>query len=240
MNVLHLSAGMATCPYCNARVATNHLSDHITKVHPRPKQPPMQPRLKDPKRPSAKPSVPTIAASSGTGPRKDASGDIRPTAASELKHANAILAADPAGWNALHAALVHAAKTAARRPMLDLALAAVKAVLDSGFRSRVDDRATRFLGKPVMAFQDALFVVNELRDWRFPDELLLVAWLVECGGPEMGRGPARASFQKGTPAQYIAGARALYNAGKHGNGDGWPPSHRWAAADCRHVRRTGA
>ena len=36
-----------------------------------------------------------------------------------------------------------------------------------------------------MAWQDALYVMNEQPDWRFPDPVLCVGWIVECGGPAM-------------------------------------------------------
>lgn len=88
-----------------------------------------------------------------------------------------------------------------------------------------------------MQWQDALYVVNELPEWHFPDDVLLVGWMVECGGPEMGRGPARASFHTGTPEHYVGGTRRLYNQGSHGNGPGWPPSREWTVHDCRYMGR---
>ena len=89
-------------------------------------------------------------------------------------------------------------------------------------------------------WQDAFYVVNELPEWRFPDAVLLIAWLIECGGAEMGRGPARASFQTDTPEHYVGETRDLYNEGKHGNGPGWPTSSRWEASECRYMRRSAA
>ena len=146
----------------------------------------------------------------------------------------------PEGWKALNTALVHAASLiAGGESQLHLvAVSAVRQVAEAGFRSQPDDRRTRFLGMKIMPFQDALYVMNELPDWRFPDEVLLVTWLVECGGPAMGRGPARAEYQKDTPDHYVGGTRALFNAGLHGNGPGWPESHQWPASACRHM--TGA
>ena len=88
-----------------------------------------------------------------------------------------------------------------------------------------------------MQWQDALYVVNELPEWHFPDDVLLVGWMVECGGPEMGRGPASASFHTGTPEHYVGGTRRLYNQGSHGNGPGWPPSREWTVHDCRYMGR---
>ena len=127
---------------------------------------------------------------------------IRPTAAHELKDALQIIDGDPHGWWAIHTALVSAARrVAAGDPdLLMVAQASLNDAANSGFGlGRVEAARTRYTGKPIMAWQDALYVVNELPEWRFPDEVLLVAWLIECGGPEMGRGPARASFQQGTP-----------------------------------------
>ena len=54
-----------------------------------------------------------------------------------------------------------------------------------------------------MEWQDALYVVNELPEWRFPDSVLLIGWMVECGGPDMGRGPARARFHLKSPEHYV-------------------------------------
>jgi len=86
-----------------------------------------------------------------------------------------------------------------------------------------------------MQWQDALYVVNELPEWRLPDTVLLIGWMVECGGPDMGRGPARARFQLQPPEHYVGGTRGLYNVGGHGNGPGWPKSREWSASDCRYM-----
>jgi hypothetical protein len=159
---------------------------------------------------------------------------IRMSAAMEPKNATEIIDTDPQGWRAIHTALVHTAREIAlgEQNLLKVALSAVRHATDAGFRSRTDDRLTRFTGKAIMEWQDALFVVNELPGWWFPDEVLLVGWLIECGGPEMGRGPARASFHTGTPEHYVGGTRRLYNRGQHGNGPSWPESRQWRAADC--------
>jgi len=64
---------------------------------------------------------------------------------------------------------------------------AVENVHAAGFQSSSDRRMTRFSRfKDIMAWQDALYVVNAHPDWRFSDEALCVGWLVELGGPEMG------------------------------------------------------
>jgi hypothetical protein len=163
---------------------------------------------------------------------------IRPAVEQECKNAVAIIDADPHGWWAIHTALVRAARRVATGDgdHLAIAKAALIHAAEAGFGlGRPNTAGTRFLEKPIMAWQDALYVVNELPEWRFPDDVLLIAWLIECGGPEMNRGPARTSFQKGTPEHYIGGTRALYNAGSHGNGPGWPVSHRWEARACRYM-----
>lgn len=162
---------------------------------------------------------------------------IRASAVSELKDPLSVLLNAPYGWSALHTALARAAQLiSAGESELDLiALAAVHRATEVGFLSKTDERVTRFLEMPIMAFQDALYVVNELPEWRFPDEVLLVAWLVECGGPAMGRGPARAEFEKGSPDHYVGGSRGLFNGGNHGNGPGWPKSNQWPATACRYM-----
>ena len=163
---------------------------------------------------------------------------IRGTASEELKEPAGILRADPRSWDAIHEALVFASReiAAGSTDLLLVAQRAVQHVSDRGFGSgRVEPSATRYTGKKIMAWQDALYVVNELPDWRFPDAVLLVAWLVECGGPGMGRGPARASFQSHSPAHYIGGTRELFNNGRHGNGPGWPLSREWTVSDCSHM-----
>lgn len=162
----------------------------------------------------------------------------RPDVAREPKEALAILDANPHAWWAIHTALVSAARCVARgeTDLLDIARRAVVRAADTGFgQGQDDERITRFTGLPIMAWQDALYVVNELPEWRFPDEVLLVAWLVECGGPGMGRGPARAAFEAHAPAHYVGATRGLYNDGKHGNGPGWPPSREWRRQECRYM-----
>jgi hypothetical protein len=163
----------------------------------------------------------------------------RPSAGAELKDAITILAADPYAWWAIHTALAHAASQVGggENDLLKIALAALRHTTSVGFRSRPDDARTRFAGNRIMEWQDALYVVNELPEWRFPDNVLLVGWMVECGGPDVGRGPARASFQDASPAHYVGATRHLYNSGRHGNGPGWPTSHEWTAANCRYMSR---
>lgn len=168
---------------------------------------------------------------------------IRPTVAQELKDPLQIIAADPYGWWAIHTSLVSAARSVASgdSDYLRIAKASLEHASTSGFGlGRSDARGTRYTGKPIMAWQDALYVVNDLPEWRFPDEVLLIAWLIECGGPEMGRGPARASFHNGTPEHYVGGTRDLYNEGQHGNGPGWPSSRRWERRACRYMTNSVA
>ena len=53
MQRVHFSAGKALCRFCGEMVATNRLSTHIAKEHPRPGQIETSPKLvpKRPKRP---------------------------------------------------------------------------------------------------------------------------------------------------------------------------------------------
>lgn len=165
---------------------------------------------------------------------------IRSTVGQELKDPLQVMEADPFGWWAIHTTMIAAAHRIGRgeADLLTVAMRSLKHVGSTSFGlGQQEESRTRFTAKSIMAWQDALFVVNELPEWRFPDEVLLVAWLIECGGPEMKRGPARASFQNNTPAHYIDGTRALYNRGAHGNGPGWPTSHSWSAGDCRYMAR---
>jgi hypothetical protein len=155
----------------------------------------------------------------------------------ELKDPRSIIAHSPYGWWALHTAMAHASQMmgSGSADLSCLAHQAVRWAVDAGFVSQPNECATRFLGMPIAPFQDALFVVNELPEWHFPDEVLHVAWLVECGGPSMGRGPAGSGFASGQPEHTIGDARILFNAGAHGNGPGWPKSTKWPAAACRHM-----
>ena len=161
---------------------------------------------------------------------------VRPGAHLEPKEAETIRAGDEAGWAAIHAALVTAARRFAsgERDLVALAKAGIAEACVEGFASLPDARRTRFTGSRIMAWQDALFVMNELDDWHFPDPILCVAWLVECGGPAMGRGPARADFCRDVDL-YIAGTRTLYNLGEHSNGPGWPASHGWLPKECPYM-----
>jgi hypothetical protein len=161
---------------------------------------------------------------------------LRPEVDKEPKTAGDIHRACPHGWAAVQAVLVSAARQLAGGAT-DLTLIARRAldeVTSSGFVSSPDRKRSRFCSLPIMAWQDALYVMNEQPEWRFPDNVLCVGWIVECGGPATGRGPARADFSCDV-SLYIQGTRAHYNAGAHGNGPGWPPSRRYEPRDCRHM-----
>ena len=163
---------------------------------------------------------------------------IRPTAATELKDALSIVESDPHGWWAIHTALSYGASRLAHGDtgLPGIARDAIRRAADAGFgQGRPDPATTRYTAKRIMAWQDALYVVNELPEWRFPDEVLLIGWFVECGGPEMGRGPARSAFRDYKVQHYVGGTRALYNKGDHGNGPGWPLSSCWSPDDCRYM-----
>lgn len=162
--------------------------------------------------------------------------NLRPGIDQEAKSAAAILKANPHGWAAVHAVLVSAARQVAGGAgnLTVVARRALDEVTSSGFVSSPNRKLTRFCEMSIMAWQDALYVMNEQPDWHFPDPVLCVGWMVECGGPAMDRGPARADFSAAV-VKYIQGTRALYIDGNHGNGPGWPPSRRYEPRDCPHM-----
>jgi hypothetical protein len=45
MQRVHISVGKALCRFCGEHIATNRLSTHIAKEHPRPERIDMSPRL---------------------------------------------------------------------------------------------------------------------------------------------------------------------------------------------------
>ncbi len=166
---------------------------------------------------------------------------LRPDVDKEPKNSVDIIDANPKGWSGVHTALVEACRLFGEGGSAALPQKAIQAVEfahSRGFESSDDDKRTRFTHIPsVMAWQDAMYAMNELRNWRFPDELVCVAWLIECGGLSMGRGPARkkTKYEDGVK-KYIGGTRRLYNRGEHGNGPGWPQSTVWNPSDCQHFR----
>src|SRR4051812_1740871 len=95
---------------------------------------------------------------------------VRVTVANEPKTASGIVAANPSGWKALKVALSHAKSSfiAGQTDPPTVATAAIRAAHDAGFASEPDDRLTRFTRVTgIMAFQDSLFAINELPEWRF-------------------------------------------------------------------------
>lgn len=146
-----------------------------------------------------------------------------------------ILATAPDGWRAIHLCLIataHAVSNGQTDPVA-MARRSLAAAAATGYVSGGDQRLTRFTRGRITRWQTELFAVNESMSWRFPDLVLLVGWLVECGGPAMGRGPARAEFAANGVELMIGGTRWRYNNQRYGHGGkGLPVSHEFEAVDC--------
>ena len=152
-----------------------------------------------------------------------------------LAASEAIIRAAPRGWMAVHLGLITAAHAQCNgwSDLVSLARLALKTVHQAGYRSQVDERRTRFVGSAITRWQTHLYAVNELPCWRFPDPILLVGWLLECGGPAMSRGPARAAFEKNGVDLMIGGTRWRYNHQRYGHGgEGLPTSREYPVSDC--------
>jgi hypothetical protein len=158
-------------------------------------------------------------------------------AATEKIAAN-IKAAAPAGWNAIHLCLIAAAHAVGngQTDPVRMARQSIAAAHAAGHVSGADEGRTRFVGGRITRWQTELFAVNETRSWRFPDLVLLVGWLVECGGPPMGRGPARSDFAAHGVERMINGTRWRYNNKKYGHGGPeLPRSRRFEIRDCLYM-----
>ncbi len=119
--------------------------------------------------------------------------------------------------------------------LVNIAQCALKSIRDAGYTPQPDDKITRFTGLGITKWQTMLYAVNELPDWHFPDDVLCVGWLIECGGPSMGRGPAKAQFEDRVK-HYVGGTRNRYNRGTFGHGgDGFPESREYSLEECPHV-----
>ena len=152
-----------------------------------------------------------------------------------------IIRSDPTGWAAIHLGLIAATHAVANGSTAPIAVAeyALKCVHDAGYTSKPDDKLTRFTGSRITKWQTSLYAVNELPDWHFPDVVICVGWLIECGGPAMGRGPATASFEERVE-HYVAGTRNRYNSGTYGHGgESFPESREYSMAQCPHPRNSG-
>lgn len=152
-----------------------------------------------------------------------------------------IRAGAPDGWRAIHLCLIAAAHAMSNGQTDPIAMAqrALATAFAAGYPSGDDQRLTRFVKGRITKWQTQLFAVNESRDWRFPDLILLIGWLVECGGPAMGRGPARADFAANGVDLMIRGTRWRYNNQKYGHGgDGLPVSQEYGPNRCIHTRGT--
>jgi hypothetical protein len=152
------------------------------------------------------------------------------------------VAVDSAGWRAIHLVLVAAAHAvnAGGANLVQIARWAVEVAHGAGYVTHPNDRRTRFTSLGITAFQTLLYAFNERSDWRFPDSVLLAGWLAECGGPRMGRGPARADFEANGVQLMIGGTRWRYNNQRYGHGgEGLPTSHEYEPADCAHMEGWG-
>jgi hypothetical protein len=154
--------------------------------------------------------------------------------------AEAALLPRAAGWRPIHLALIASAHAVmnGRSDLVGIARFAVKVAEGAGYRSLPNERATRLMGAAITRWQTHLYAMNEHRDWRFPDSVLLVGWLIECGGPKMGRGPARADFEANGVELMVGGTRWRYNNHRYGHGGaGLPASREYQSADCIHMGR---
>ena len=137
------------------------------------------------------------------------------------------------GWDALRVAMTAARESFVGRVSTDLVTLAkngVNAAHTAGFASHQDGHLLRFTGRPrgITRWQDQLYAVNEHPLWQYTGDLLLVGWLIECGGPAMGRGPAKARYERYGPEHYVGGTRIRCNMGTHGHGGPeWPKSNAY-------------
>jgi hypothetical protein len=144
----------------------------------------------------------------------------------------------PSGWRAIHLSLIAAAHGFSNRQtdLVALATFAVEVAHRAGYTSLESERHTRFVGSGITNWQTQLYAVNNLSEWRFPDPILPVGWLVECGGPKMARGPARADFEANGVELMIGGTCWRYNNRGYGHGgEGLPESREYMPADCVHM-----
>ncbi len=88
----------------------------------------------------------------------------------------------------------------------------------------------------ITEWQTALYAVNELPDWRFPDHVLLVRWLIRVACRRWA-GASHADDKLGGAEHYIGVTRKRYNAGtyRHG-GPAWPTSHQFSPKECLQIR----
>ena len=148
-----------------------------------------------------------------------------------------IIKSDPVGWAAIHLSLITAAHAVANgsNDLVEIAKGALKCVLEAGYTSNPDEEKTRFTGDGITKVQTKLYAVNELPNWHFPDNVITVGWLIECGGPAMGRKPATAAFEQESVEHYVGGTRKRYNKGTYGHGgEGFPESREYLAQECPH------
>ena len=157
-----------------------------------------------------------------------------------------IVQSNPTAWAAIHVGHITATHEVATgltgditalggSALVNIAQCALKSIRNAGYTPQPGDKSTRFTGLGITRWQTMLYAVNEVPDWHFPDDVLCVGWLIECGGPSMDRGPAGAQFEDRVK-HYVGGTRALYNRGTSGHGgDGFPESRKYSLEECPHV-----
>ena len=158
--------------------------------------------------------------------------------------ARSIIGADSTGWAAIHFCGRHASGMLAsgHTNLVAIAKTTIKNAHEAVHQSNVDEKCTRFTGRRrwITKFQTRLYSVNIDPNWHFPDRVLAILWLIECGGPAMGRGPSNTS--KGAEYQtdvkkYIGGTRKVYNRGDSGHGGPeYPESREYSEEECRHFK----
>lgn len=144
-----------------------------------------------------------------------------------------IVQTNRAAWSAIHLALViaaHALKNG-QSDLASVAHIALDALTNVGYRGQPDETRSRFTGESIAKWQDMLYAVNELPGWCFSDDVLVVGWLIECGGPSMGRGPASAAYETNVRL-YVGGTRNRYNTSTQGHDRKEAPvSHAYSAPE---------
>jgi hypothetical protein len=158
--------------------------------------------------------------------------------------ARSIIESDSTGWDAIYFCGRYASGMLAsgHTNLVAIAKATSKQAHSEGYQSSPDEKCTRFTKtrRYITKFQTKLYSVNIDPNWHFPDRVLCILWLIECGGPAMGRGPSNTS--KGAEYQtdvekYIGGTRKVYNRGdsRHG-GPGYPESREYSEEECSHFK----
>ena len=89
--------------------------------------------------------------------------------------------------------------------------------------------------KEITRFQSKLYSVNNEPDWHFQEDILAIGWLIELGGPAMGRGPCKKAEYQTDVRKYVGGTRRRYNNASYGHGGpDFPESREYSRSDCPH------